>query len=85
MIQSWTGGKKVMKSDTSDYLFDLARSDARGAYISVLDFSVNLNGDTLQVRQPSTFRHIMGVADFISHDGTFTTDIAFPTHCLDLP
>jgi hypothetical protein len=79
------GIKEVMRSEISDYLFNLTRTDARGAYIGVLDSAVFLNGNMLQVRQPATLRQVMGVADFVPDYGTFPADIAFPTHWLDLP
>ena len=71
---------EVMRSDTSDYLFNFARTDARGAHVSVLDFSVFLDGDTLQVGQPATFRHIMGVADVVSRHRLFSAYCADSAH-----
>jgi hypothetical protein len=55
------------------------------ANVSVLDFSIPFDCNSLQIGQPTAFAHIVGMADAMTYDGPFSTDFAFSAHYLDLP
>jgi len=69
-------------------LYDLAYftgSNAGRAYVRILNFSVAINRNPLQIGEPPALARVVRMADAMTDDGPFSTDFAFSAHYLDLP
>jgi hypothetical protein len=66
--------------ESSDHLADFSRADTRRTNASVLYFSIQFDGNFLQIGEPSAFARVMSMADTVADDGPFSTDIAFSAH-----
>ena len=69
----------------SDNLCDGASTDAPGAHVSALHFTVFLEPDFLQVGQPPVAGQVMSVAHTIPILGALITNRTFPAHGVFLP
>ena len=61
-------------------LDDGTGTDAGGADLHGLAGAVHVDLDLLQVGKPTALRQVVGVADFVAHQGALTTNFAFPGH-----
>ncbi len=63
-----------------DYLFDGSCTDAAGADVATLHFSIFFEPNLLQIGQPPVTGQVMSMAHSVSVLGTFVADRALPAH-----
>ena len=61
-------------------LLDFPRTDAAGADHAAPDGSFLHDANALQIREPASIAHIVGVTDVVSEHHTFVTDLTATCH-----
>jgi len=82
--------KKFVKKGTKkgcwlNNLFYFAAADAGRANVDLLNLAFMIHRDLLQVRKPTTFVKIVGVANTVPGHRALPTHFTLSTHGVDLP